>query len=115
MFSTLQDRRSHLGVAQKTVERMMAKVLRLYEQGADQVRIEAYLRRWWQWVRSGVNGFLKRVDWLVCRCFGALHFFNASFLISDRTVIYLFLTSTIRLSLGHRFRIRRLHLASVFS
>ena len=75
---------SGLGVAQKTVERMVAKVLRLYEQGADQVRIEAYLRRWWQWVRSGVDGVLNRVDWLACVCFGALHFINAPFK-RDRT------------------------------
>ena len=47
-----------LGVAQKTVERMVDKVSRLYEQGADELRIEAYLKRWWQWVRSGVDGVL---------------------------------------------------------
>ncbi len=46
-----------LGVAKKTVDRMLEKVSRLYEQGANQVRIEAYLRRWWQWVRTGVNNY----------------------------------------------------------
>ncbi|MDJ0632607.1 MAG: hypothetical protein QNJ34_05390 [Xenococcaceae cyanobacterium MO_188.B29] len=30
----------------------------LHEQGADEVRIETYLKRWWRWVRSGVNGVL---------------------------------------------------------
>ena len=45
-----------LGVAKKTVHRMRSKVSRLYEQGADDSRIEAYLNRWWQWVRTGVSG-----------------------------------------------------------
>ncbi|NEO79426.1 hypothetical protein [Moorena sp. SIO4G3] len=45
-----------LGVAKKTVERMVDKVSRLYEHGADEVRIEAYLNHWWRWVRSGVDG-----------------------------------------------------------
>ncbi|NEP54939.1 MAG: hypothetical protein F6K65_41630 [Moorea sp. SIO3C2] len=45
-----------LGVAKKTVERMVDKVFRLYEQGADQQRIETYLNHWWRWVRSGVDG-----------------------------------------------------------
>lgn len=48
---------SHAGlsIAAKTVERIVDKVSRLFEQGADDVRIEAYLIRWWQWVRSGVG------------------------------------------------------------
>ncbi len=29
----------------------------LYEQGADTVRIGDYVRRCWQWVRSGLNGY----------------------------------------------------------
>lgn len=41
-----------LSIAAKTVERMVDKVSRLYEQGADEIRIEAYLNRWWQWVRG---------------------------------------------------------------
>ncbi len=45
-----------LGIARKTVERMVEKVSRLYEQGADEIRIEAYLNRWWGWVRGGVLG-----------------------------------------------------------
>ncbi|EGJ31095.1 hypothetical protein LYNGBM3L_43750 [Moorena producens 3L] len=45
-----------LGVAKKTVERMVDKVSRLYEQGADEQRIETYLNHWWRWVRSGVDG-----------------------------------------------------------
>lgn len=49
---------SGLGIALKTVERCLAKVSRLYEQGASVGRIGKYLGRWWQWVRSGVNGVL---------------------------------------------------------
>ncbi|NEQ05356.1 MAG: hypothetical protein F6K37_05055 [Moorea sp. SIO4E2] len=42
-------------MAKKTVERMVDKVARLYEQGADEVT-ETYLNHWWRWVRSGVDG-----------------------------------------------------------
>ena len=51
-----------LSIARKTVERMINKVARLYEQGADEVRIETYLKRWWQWVRTGVYGVLFTRD-----------------------------------------------------
>ncbi len=51
-----------LGVAKKTVDRMLDKVALLYEQGADEKRIESYLKRWWQWVRSGVDGVLTRCE-----------------------------------------------------
>ncbi len=47
-----------VGVAKKTVDRMMDKVSRLYEQGADLVRIETYVIRWCRWVRSGVGRVL---------------------------------------------------------
>ncbi len=47
-----------LGVAKKTVDRMLDKVALLYEQGADDIRIETYLKRWWQWVRCRVDGVL---------------------------------------------------------
>ncbi|NEO67710.1 MAG: hypothetical protein F6J98_48150 [Moorea sp. SIO4G2] len=43
-------------MAKKTVERMVDKVSRLYEQNADLERIETYLLHWLQWVRSGVDG-----------------------------------------------------------
>lgn len=49
-----------LSIARKTVERMLDKVARLYEQGADDVRIETYLKHWCQWVRTGVKGVLTR-------------------------------------------------------
>ena len=52
-----------LGVAKKTVYRMWSKVSRLYEQGADDLRIETYLNRWWQWVRTGVSGDYTVVDY----------------------------------------------------
>ena len=50
--------RQGLEVAKKTVDRMLVNVSRLYEQGADEFCIETYLKRWWRWVRSGVEPFL---------------------------------------------------------
>ena len=44
-----------LGIARKTVERCAENVSRLYEQGADLVRIGTYLGRWVSWVRGGVE------------------------------------------------------------
>ncbi|MGH1394613.1 MAG: hypothetical protein ACRAVC_11345 [Trichormus sp.] len=52
-----------LGIALKTVARMQDLVSRLYEQGADEFRIEMYVRRWWLWVKGGVQGI---VDFLGC-------------------------------------------------
>lgn len=43
-----------LGIARKTIEWFVARVTRLYEQGADAVRIGEYVRRWWRWVRAGL-------------------------------------------------------------
>ena len=44
-----------VGIAVQTVERCVERMNRLYEQGADQVRIGDYVRRWCVWVRSGLN------------------------------------------------------------
>ena len=72
-----------LGVAKKTVERMLEKVSRLYEQGADGVRIETYLKHWWRWVRSGVDGVLidgvrSQMSWIcvlsACRSDGLVRY-----------------------------------------
>jgi hypothetical protein len=43
------------GVAQATSEKFAARINRLYEQGADAVRIGQYVRRWFQWMRSGLR------------------------------------------------------------
>ncbi|MFC1591391.1 reverse transcriptase domain-containing protein [Thermodesulfobacteriota bacterium] len=40
------------GIAQQTIDRFTKRIARLYEQGADPVRIGQYARRWWQWVRG---------------------------------------------------------------
>jgi Reverse transcriptase (RNA-dependent DNA polymerase) len=53
-----------LSVAAKTVERMVDRVSRLYEQGADDGCIEAYLIRWWRWARSGVGNGVDS-GWIV--------------------------------------------------
>ena len=42
-----------LSVAWKTVERLMERVARLYEQGADSLRIGQYVSRWIGWVEGG--------------------------------------------------------------
>ncbi len=70
-----------LAIGLKTVERCLEKVSRLYEQGASDVRIGEYLRRWWQWVRSGVNGVLmvgdRIFEWVCDRASCAHHTFAA--------------------------------------
>ncbi len=45
-----------VGVAKATAENCVERMNQLYEQGADIVRIGDYVRRWWQWVRSGLGG-----------------------------------------------------------
>ncbi|NEO81684.1 reverse transcriptase domain-containing protein [Moorena sp. SIO4G3] len=50
---------SGLGIARKTVERMLENMTRLYEHGAPIERIEAYFIRWWRWVKGGIS-----VTWL---------------------------------------------------
>ena len=44
-----------LEVAPRAVERCVERVSRLYEQGADLIRIETYVRRWQRWARSGLR------------------------------------------------------------
>jgi len=45
-----------VGVAMQTIQRSVERMNQLYEQGADAVRIGDHVRRWWQWVRSGLDG-----------------------------------------------------------
>ena len=44
-----------VGVAPPTMKRFVERVSRLYEQGADAVRVGKYVRRWCQWVTSGLG------------------------------------------------------------
>ncbi len=46
-----------VGVALQAVERCAERMTPLYEQGADDVRIGDYVRRWLVWVRSGLRSF----------------------------------------------------------
>ncbi|MBM0744182.1 hypothetical protein JOY44_21620 [Phormidium sp. CLA17] len=52
------------------MERFAERVSQLYEQGAGENRIEEKVRRWWQWVRSGVGLLLGidscRLEWGLC-------------------------------------------------
>ena len=50
-----------VGVASPTLERFVARVSRLYEQGALH-RIGDYVRRWWIWVVSGLKGCKNSVS-----------------------------------------------------
>ncbi|NEO96202.1 MAG: reverse transcriptase, partial [Moorea sp. SIO3G5] len=52
---------SGLGIARQTVERMLENVARLYEHAAPIERIEAYFKRWWRWVKGGINSLLLSV------------------------------------------------------
>ena len=46
---------SGVGVAPKTIARFAARVARLYEHGASEERIGAYVRHWRRWVRGGLG------------------------------------------------------------
>lgn len=61
------------------------KVSRLYEQGADCIRIETDLKRWWQWVRIGVDGVLSVGDRTRFSSELVRYFVNAPYKICDRT------------------------------
>ena len=54
-----------VGVAQQTLDRFVERVDRLYEQGADQVRIGKYVQRWRRWVASGVGTIVRRDSGLI--------------------------------------------------
>ena len=60
-----------IGLNPGHVQNFELRIARLYEQGADSVRIGQYVRNWLVWLRSGLTG----VDTLVlndsvCLCFG---------------------------------------------
>jgi len=42
-----------LSVSLKTIENFIERIARLYEQGADYIRIGQYTLKWVQWVRAG--------------------------------------------------------------
>ncbi len=44
-----------LTVAVGTLRRFVDRIARLYEQGADYLRIGLYVKRWWQWVSCGCS------------------------------------------------------------
>lgn len=50
-----------IGVAEPTRQRFVERVHQLYEQGADQVRIGKYVRRWLGWVNSGLDGLTNSI------------------------------------------------------
>ena len=44
---------------EKTVQRYMTRIAEMYEQGADAEEIAGYERRWFGWVRGGLEGVLE--------------------------------------------------------
>ncbi len=59
-----------LEVAPSAVERCVERVSRLYERGADLVRIGAYVRCWHHWERSGLREMGEKLSEraLACVC-----------------------------------------------
>lgn len=51
-----------LKLAWKTIANHLGKLQRLYEQGASESRIAAYVKRWVQWARSGVAVCLEEIE-----------------------------------------------------
>ncbi len=64
-----------LSVAEKTIEKFLARAVRLYEQEQGEPfgspRLGSYVRRWERWVRSmgvehvGIDSFFKRPSYRV--------------------------------------------------
>jgi|TARA_B100000315_G_C14458295_1_gene532501 hypothetical protein len=46
---------SGLSLAPKTFERFADRIARLYEQGADELRIGQFIRHWTKWTRAGLG------------------------------------------------------------
>ncbi|MBN3940004.1 reverse transcriptase/maturase family protein [Nostoc sp. NMS9] len=66
---------SGLGIAQKTVERCVERISRLYEQGASFERIGEYVRNWWRWVKGGLLGRMI-ATWVKGLCKNNLNYFH---------------------------------------
>ncbi len=49
------------GIARKTVAGCVERMNRLYEQGADSLRIGQYVRRWLRWVNGGLGGLASMI------------------------------------------------------
>ena len=54
---------SGLGIARPTGKRFVGRARRFYEQGADWLRIDEYVRRWWKWVRAGIDSMIAENAW----------------------------------------------------
>ncbi|MCP5006188.1 MAG: hypothetical protein GY941_19940 [Planctomycetes bacterium] len=57
-----------ISVAVNTIKRFALRVSRLYEQGADYVRIGEYMMRWLRWVRAGVKHCILQPMFTTCFC-----------------------------------------------
>ena len=57
-----------LEVAPRAVERCVERVSRLYERGADLIHIEAYVRCWQRWARSGLRAMGEELSERALEC-----------------------------------------------
>lgn len=58
-----------LRVSVDSLKNCAYRIIRLYEQGADYVRIREYVRHWVKWVRAGITGTDKILINIVCPIF----------------------------------------------
>ena len=53
-YRIVPDKKEKVTLAWKTIANHIGKLKQLYEQGATKTRIAEYVKRWLQWVRSGI-------------------------------------------------------------
>ena len=51
-----------LKIAHTTCQKMVQRVVQLYEQGADTIRIGQYLQHWHRWVHAGLSMYGPPID-----------------------------------------------------
>jgi hypothetical protein len=56
----LKSKPGELTVSEKTIKRFLKRIARLYEQGADSIRIGQYVLKWLQWLLAGVEQLAGR-------------------------------------------------------
>ncbi len=63
-----------LSVSVVTINNFVERISRLYEQGADYVRIGEYVRHWFKWVKTGIIVDVRSaIEYKVIHAVGALH------------------------------------------
>ena len=57
-----QAARLKIGLAHTSLQRLMQRARRLYEQGASWARLREYVVRWHRWLRGGVDDLVELCD-----------------------------------------------------